>query len=68
MTNGDKIRHLTDEELAKVLTQYNCALCVAYDVCNKEPRWDGTGCEDYVLDWLKQETVTDCNQLESEEE
>lgn len=54
MTNGDAIRSMTDEELAKIFGKscdcdYSC--CFIYDKgvsC-------ANGCEAAWLDWLKQE-------------
>ena len=56
MTNGDRIRQMTDEELAKMLTahmaskefhDFNCRVCpVHVDDCN---------CEKNCFKWLKQE-------------
>lgn len=49
MTNGDKIRQMTDEEIARWLYSYDCCNCryVQDDLC-------GTG-KNAWLDWLKQE-------------
>lgn len=49
MTNADRIRTMTEEELANVLA-YGCVYAM----------WDGLNCEgrnccDCMLDWLKQE-------------
>ena len=51
MANGDRIRAMTDEELAILL----CDACACsyddVDVCEK---WNGA-CDNCWLDWLKQE-------------
>lgn len=47
MTNGDKIRAMTDEELVWV---------VAYGICpNNDGECSRRGCEHCVREWLKQE-------------
>lgn len=50
-TNADRIRAMTDEELAEVITDDWCEI-----VCNETDYvcHDGT-CEQHVLKWLKQE-------------
>lgn len=49
MTNGDKIRAMTDEELAIKMCeqQYGCNSCMADDICT-----GGNG----FFNWLKQES------------
>ena len=57
MTNADKIRAMSDEELAKEMSvrlSEDCLICPVADC----PVWDNTKnaeCEDAMLDWLKQE-------------
>lgn len=53
MTNGDRVRNMTDEELADVL-QGQCACC-AYQLtgCTEKE------CKDGALSWLKQEGSED---------
>ena len=52
LTNADRIRSMTDEELASILTDDFCELlCSAPVSCNGD-------CEAKMLEWLKQE-VTD---------
>lgn len=56
MTNADKIRAMTDEELAEWVRRYgDCILthCCASDIC--VPTMEDMSCEDWVLEWLKQE-------------
>lgn len=53
MTNADRIRQMTDEELAKMIETFDtCAHCVEYgvDVCSFP-----NGCRKSILAWLKQE-------------
>lgn len=45
-TNADKIRQMTDEELAKIIC---CQDSIQGDECVDTP------CAEYILDWLKQE-------------
>ena len=46
MTNGDRIRAMTDEELAKII---RCQNSKHGDECCNTP------CDKCILDWLKQE-------------
>lgn len=57
MTNADKIRAMTDEELAKMLsTTYDCYWCPI----NCPTGAHGLGeCKETILDWLKQEVKDD---------
>ena len=51
MTNADRIRAMSDEELAEVITDDWCEIvCSGTDYLCR----DGT-CEQHVLKWLKQE-------------
>lgn len=56
MTNADKIRSMTDDELANWL-------CVHMDCYNCEAYAGDWACEDYcravLLEWLKQEVIHD---------
>ncbi len=61
MTNGDKIRSMTDEELAHfILIHTDCVLlssCPAYNNCaeyNNEK-----ACAETILEWIKQECKND---------
>lgn len=54
MTNGDRIRQMTDEELAVKLGNV-CELCPIGDGCEYIAR----SCEDIFLEWLKQEAQDD---------
>lgn len=67
MTNSDRIRNMTDEELAAMLEEYICNQVnecrlveffdtkaeISYHIHNK-CTWDKK-CSDCVLEWLKQE-------------
>lgn len=55
MTNGDRVRAMTDEELAELLNKYaDCRLCDGYErgVCNSE-------CFKGHLAWLRKEVDED---------
>ena len=54
-TNADRIRQMTDEELADKLTE-KCAVC-AYHYAECETKF--CMCEEGVLKWLKQEVKKD---------
>ena len=51
MTNGDRIRQMTDEELIKMLEQHHshCTLC-SYQRLFSQP-----DCEDCFAKWLQQD-------------
>lgn len=52
-TNADRIRAMTDEELAGLFADGNCGYCRIHDFCfAKGCQID---CEDMWLDWLKEE-------------
>ena len=56
LTNADKIRAMTDEELAEWVGRYgDCILthCCAFDIC--VPTMEDMSCKDWILKWLKQE-------------
>ena len=53
MTNADRIRGMTDEELARFVTRED--LCEL--TCNSSIPCDGR-CEAKMLDWLKEEAET----------
>ena len=46
LTNGDRIRAMSDEELAKWV------VC-PFDTCGRMPPFDGMICEDCVHEWLQ---------------
>lgn len=58
-TNADKIRAMTDEELAEWIANHMyCAECMFFNddngTCNYEQRYR-RGCNGAMLEWLKQE-------------
>lgn len=59
MTNADRIRNMTDEELAEFLCEYNaCYLCKHNDqTCNSKV------CDEIGIteSWLKSEVGCECN-------
>ena len=51
MTNGERLRQMTDNELAAFLID-SCIVCAWYRVeCEKHNK----NCERGIIDWLKQE-------------
>ena len=56
MTNADRIRAMTDEELAELLAP---VLCPYLDCPSELPFEDTTTCKDCWLDWLRQEVDND---------
>ena len=54
-TNADRIRSMTDEELARLFADENCGYCRIHDFCfAKGCQID---CEDMWLDLLKEEAT-----------
>jgi len=53
MTNADRIRAMTDTELAELFANDNCGYCRIHDFCFA--KGCAINCEDVWLDWLKQE-------------
>ena len=51
MTNADRIRAMSDEELADRL---DCPYCMEPDLCNSEQH-----CNDCILEWLKEPVKED---------
>ena len=60
MTNGDKIRQMSDEELARFLSDldFRCSDCPASNICFKK-EFDNCGCDEVIPIWLKQEAKDD---------
>ena len=59
MTNANKIRAMTDEEMAEWIAKHMyCEECMFFveetGLCNYEARY-GKGCNGAMLNWLKQE-------------
>lgn len=51
MTNGDRIRAMTDEELVDLINEFN----ICDNRTNEECKFNyGADCSECVLDWLKQ--------------
>ena len=59
MSNAEKIRKMTDEELAMIIENIvdsNCSGCPGQSRCPIDPRYeDRVGCNKRILDWLKDE-------------
>ena len=60
MTNAEKIRAMTDEELAKWFAGRitDCIDCPAYETCD-DVKVGWTSCIDLLLRWLEQEADDD---------
>lgn len=55
-TNADRIRSMTDEELAELISdRIDCCECEHMYAGEGKPCHNGETCPDYWLDWLKQE-------------
>ena len=63
MTNGDRIRQMTDEELAAFIDIYNIEdICkTRCDVANYMDCMAGEQCKAHILAWLKQEVSDERN-------
>ena len=55
MTNADKIRAMTDEELADSLCDHACMLCPLADNCGGRMEIGRTACYERWLEWLQKE-------------
>ena len=51
ITNGDRIRSMTDEELTELLRGYQCNTCDFSGFCEETDK-----CEEEILEFLKQES------------
>ena len=56
MTNADKIRRMTDEELAYKIMPGNYTACPVHIIGQRNCREDCTEC---VLEWLQEEATDD---------
>ena len=59
MTNSDRIRQMTDEELAEFLDEdasYTCRICTRQDAKNSCSDYE---CKKFVLNWLQKEADED---------
>ena len=54
-TNADRIRAMTDEELAKLMNYVDCSCCPVGDNCKI------IACEKQLLEWLQQPAKEDNN-------
>lgn len=59
MTNGEKIRSMTDEELAKFFCslRIECGLCIPWEICKKNIQF--YTCSQIWGIWLKSEAEDD---------
>ena len=55
ITNADRIRSMTDEELAELFANGNCGYCRIHDFCFG--KGCAINCEDVWLDWLRKEAT-----------
>lgn len=60
ITNADRIRSMTDEELAEFLLKVNSAYAMPCMTDEKDCKWEDypthdKGCKDCFLDWLQSE-------------
>ena len=52
-SNADRIRAMTDEELAELFANNDCGYCRIHDFCFS--KGSQINCEDVWLDWLREE-------------
>lgn len=57
LTNADRIRSMTDEELVELCTNIDCECCKAIMHSKGCPANNWRRCEDFWLNWLKQEVA-----------
>ena len=55
ITNADKLRAMTDEELVEIFANNDCGYCRIHDFCFA--KGSAINCEDVWLGWLKQEAA-----------
>lgn len=53
ITNADRIRSMTNKDLAELFANDNCGYCRIHDFCFA--KGCAINCEDVWLDWLKEE-------------
>lgn len=58
ITNADRIRAMTDEELAEQMCDHTCMLC-PIEGCEGRIEEGRKKCKQYWLDWLKREIDND---------
>ena len=56
ITNADRVRAMSDEELATFMAERNA--CLRPNLRTKDECWQYDDCEACWLDWLKQEAET----------
>lgn len=54
LTNADRIRSMSDEELAQWLTYPVCAYTDCYKKCPASPENNREKCDENILEWLQQ--------------
>lgn len=55
MTKADKIRAMTDEELAKNISKLvRCPRCPIHEMCRSN--YSTASCDEIICEWLKQES------------
>lgn len=54
LSNADRIRAMTDEELARILMNYSCSLCPIKN-CGGRVEVGVQPCMEYWFDWLRKE-------------
>lgn len=59
MTRADRLRSMTDEELARYLCPYRCPSAQIEYECAKKTETEERDCKKCWLDWLKQEVDDD---------
>ena len=59
MTNADKIRSMTDEELANMLNMHECGRDCPVGEFDKHKCYMHESCYNCWLDWLKKEADND---------
>ena len=53
MSNADRIRGMTDDDLSDLLSRQMCGLCILYHYC-KQNR-NNRPCPDVTMEWLQKE-------------
>ena len=61
MTRGDRIRSMTNEEMAFfVATTFDCETCPLHHKCKHRPRTCSSDCETFVANWLRAGLLRSC--------
>jgi len=53
INNADRIRSMTDEELAEIFANNDCGYCRIHDFCFA--KGSAINCDDVWLEWMKEE-------------